>query len=61
MRIISIEPDRQRLGLSLKEVSEDERARWQERLAAEADTSSPDEAPVMTEDEAGVENVAAVQ
>ena len=61
MRVISIEPDRQRLGLSLKEVTEDERARWQERLAAEADTSSPDEAPALTEDEAGVEPVAAVQ
>jgi small subunit ribosomal protein S1 len=31
MRVISIEPDRQRLGLSLKEVTDEEKARWQER------------------------------
>jgi small subunit ribosomal protein S1 len=31
MRIISIEADKQRLGLSLKEVNEEERARWQEK------------------------------
>jgi small subunit ribosomal protein S1 len=30
MRVISIEADRQRLGLSLKEVTAEERARWQE-------------------------------
>lgn len=29
MRVISIESDKQRLGLSLKEVSADEKARWQ--------------------------------
>lgn len=34
LRVISIEPDRQRLGLSLKEVTEEEKARWQERRAA---------------------------
>lgn len=41
MRVISIESDKQRLGLSLKEVSADEKARWQEAQAeavqAEAD------------------------
>lgn len=31
MRIISIEADKQRLGLSLKEVNAEERARWQEQ------------------------------
>jgi small subunit ribosomal protein S1 len=31
LRVISIEPDRQRLGLSLKDVSDEEKARWQER------------------------------
>jgi hypothetical protein len=36
MRVISIEPDRQRLGLSLKEVTDDEKARWQERNAGDA-------------------------
>lgn len=34
LRVISIEPDRQRLGLSLKEVTEEEKSRWQERRAA---------------------------
>jgi small subunit ribosomal protein S1 len=34
LRVISIEPDRQRLGLSLKEVTDEEKARWQERRAA---------------------------
>ncbi len=38
LRVISIEPDRQRLGLSLKEVTDEEKARWQERRAA-GDTS----------------------
>jgi small subunit ribosomal protein S1 len=33
MRVISIESDKQRLGLSLKEVSADEKARWQEAQA----------------------------
>jgi len=36
MRVISIEADKQRLGLSLKEVSPDEIARWQETRAAAA-------------------------
>ena len=31
MRLISNEPDKQRLGLSLKDVTEDERFRWQEQ------------------------------
>jgi small subunit ribosomal protein S1 len=35
MRVISIEPDRQRLGLSLKEVTDEEQARWQERQGDE--------------------------
>lgn len=34
MRVISIESDKQRLGLSLKEVSDEEKARWQERRDA---------------------------
>lgn len=61
MRVISIEPDRQRLGLSLKEVTEDERARWQERQGEMAETSATQEATALTEDEAGVADVAAVQ
>jgi small subunit ribosomal protein S1 len=38
MRVISIEADRQRLGLSLKEVSAEELARWQEARAESQDT-----------------------
>ena len=34
MRVISVEADKQRLGLSLKEVSEEEKARWRESRAA---------------------------
>ncbi len=33
LRVISIEPERQRLGLSLKDVAAEEKAKWQERLA----------------------------
>ena len=35
MRVISIEPDKQRLGLSLKEVTEEEFGRWDEKRRAE--------------------------
>ncbi len=31
LRVISIEPDRQRLGLSLKDVTDEEKERWQEK------------------------------
>lgn len=34
LRVISIEPDRQRLGLSLKDVTDEEKERWQERHPA---------------------------
>jgi small subunit ribosomal protein S1 len=37
MRIISIEADKQRLGLSLKEVGDDERTRWQDKHGVEAE------------------------
>ncbi len=37
MRVISIEADKQRLGLSLKEVSAEEIARWQQTKAAAAE------------------------
>ena len=51
MRVISIESHRQRLGLSLKEVNEEEVAEWQARQAeadddeveAEAETEPVDE------------------
>lgn len=41
MRVISIEADKQRLGLSLKEVTDEEKARWQ--------ASRPQPAPSETE------------
>ncbi|MEZ4670494.1 MAG: S1 RNA-binding domain-containing protein [Anaerolineae bacterium] len=61
MRVISIEPDRQRLGLSLKEVSEAERASWLERQGSTTAEVASDEAPAASEDEAGVADMAAVQ
>jgi small subunit ribosomal protein S1 len=42
MRVISIESHRQRLGLSLKEVTEEEQAAWQAKQEAEADDSVED-------------------
>src|SRR5690606_7970320 len=39
MRVISVEPDKQRLGLSLKEVTPEEQARWQEKRDAGQDGS----------------------
>lgn len=41
MRVISIEPDKQRLGLSLKEVTAEEKARWQESIAQEQAAREP--------------------
>ena len=50
MRVISIEADKQRLGLSLKEVSDEEKARWQqaraEAQAAEAEVVEDELEPV---------------
>jgi small subunit ribosomal protein S1 len=39
MRVISIESDKQRLGLSLKDVSGEEKERWQQTPVAETDGS----------------------
>ena len=52
MRVISIEADRQRLGLSLKEVGDDEKTRWLERRRSDADQQSS---------EAGVEEMNPVE
>ncbi len=55
LRVISIEPDRQRLGLSLKDVTEEELTRWQQRhaeapaAATEADGSENPAVPVELE------------
>jgi small subunit ribosomal protein S1 len=43
MRVISIEPERQRLGLSLKDVTEEEKTRWLERgLTTDGSNQVPD-------------------
>jgi small subunit ribosomal protein S1 len=48
MRVISVEPDKQRLGLSLKEVGADEKERWDAKRREETDV------PVMVSlDDAG--------
>jgi small subunit ribosomal protein S1 len=71
MRVISIEPDKQRLGLSLKDTTEEERFRWQEQnpdrllsslLGSQSHYSSPSTAPVeLAESEPEVEAEAAVE
>jgi small subunit ribosomal protein S1 len=53
LRVISIEPDRQRLGLSLKDVTDEEKARWQERRRAELSQNS---GSVETADAVELEN-----
>jgi ribosomal protein S1 len=57
MRVISIEADKQRLGLSLKEVTDEEKQRWQERQqpVQEAETE------VESEAETGVDEAVPVQ
>lgn len=44
MRVISVEADKQRLGLSLKEVTEEEKARWREARAAQQAEAAVEEA-----------------
>jgi small subunit ribosomal protein S1 len=53
MRVISIEADKQRLGLSLKEVTPEEKARWDERRAAEAAANVQPEARQDVQDDDG--------
>ena len=55
MRVISIESDKQRLGLSLKEVSADEKARWQEEHAPAAEEAPAEEADGVQSPELTVE------
>jgi small subunit ribosomal protein S1 len=50
MRVISVESDRQRLGLSLKDVTEEEKARWQDRRRADSsadDSTEPSVEPAV--------------
>lgn len=55
MRVLSIEPDKQRLGLTLKDISEEERAAWQ--------AQNPDKqlSPLMRQANAGNAAPAAVE
>jgi small subunit ribosomal protein S1 len=58
MRVISIESDKQRLGLSLKEVNAEEKQRWQESKAvpaAEAEAVTEAVAETVAEAETSVE------
>lgn len=52
MRVISIESDKQRLGLSLKEVTDEEKQRWQDSIATApaAATEKAEEAVEATSD-----------
>jgi small subunit ribosomal protein S1 len=61
MRVISIEPDRQRLGLSLKEVSDEEKAKWQERNAALHAAEGQEPEAELMQDDGGVESPDPVQ
>ena len=62
MRVISIESDKQRLGLSLKEVTEEEKQRWQQaqidaRLEAEAASAEDvEDEGIEDEDEAPLDD-----
>ncbi len=59
MRVISIEPDKQRLGLSLKEVTEEEFTRWDEKRRAERAQleAAAEEAAADADDSAPAEDV----
>ncbi|MEO8607793.1 MAG: S1 RNA-binding domain-containing protein [Chloroflexota bacterium] len=56
MRVISIEPDRQRLGLSLKEVGDEEKAKWQERIAAQHAAEGTEPEAEFAEADGGVDS-----
>jgi small subunit ribosomal protein S1 len=60
LRVISIEPERQRLGLSFKEVTQEERDRWQQRrdnTAAEGQEAKAE----LPQSEGGVESAHPLQ
>lgn len=58
LRVISIEPDRQRLGLSLKDVTDEEKQRWQERHITSETESVEVELP---EDDSSINEADSVQ
>jgi ribosomal protein S1 len=56
MRVISIEPDKQRLGLSLKEVAQEEQSRWSVNRRSDDTTEEvTEEIAVETETEVEAE------
>jgi small subunit ribosomal protein S1 len=61
MRVISIEPDRQRLGLSLKEVTDEEKGRWQGRDARDNAAEGQEAEFEVAQDDGGVESADPVQ
>jgi small subunit ribosomal protein S1 len=61
MRVISIEADRQRLGLSLKEVTDEEQARWRERQGVLSAQEGQDDPAETVQDDGGVDSVDSVQ
>lgn len=50
MRVISIEADKQRLGLSLKEVTEEEKARWRQARLEAAEAAQAEAAEIAQQD-----------
>mgnify|MGYP000083939802 CR=1 FL=1 len=61
MRIISVEADKQRLGLSLKEVTQEEQLRWQEQQGITAPIFLQQEAPAAALVETPVETEALIE
>jgi small subunit ribosomal protein S1 len=59
LRVISIEPERQRLGLSFKEVTEEERDRWQQRREDSAE--GQETKAELPQSEGGVESTHPLQ
>jgi small subunit ribosomal protein S1 len=61
MRVISIESDKQRLGLSLKEVSDEEKQRWQQAKADAAPVAVAEEISAEPTDDGSQEPIVSVQ
>lgn len=61
LRVISIEAEKQRLGLSLKEVTDEEKTRWQERRDAEQQAHRSEEESNPVESTESVEAVQPVE
>jgi small subunit ribosomal protein S1 len=61
LRVISIEPDRQRLGLSLKDVTPEEKARWSGQDAVEFSAEGQEAKADAPETDGGVDSIDPVQ